>query len=72
MKTYCVSYKKNTSNKNSGDKRTKQNSLMLVSNCAIYREKNWFIKNQGAIGLLSKFGIRAPLSHIPLTGDILF
>ena len=36
MDTYCVSCKKNTANKNSSVRRTKQNRLMLVSNCAIF------------------------------------
>ena len=30
------------------------------------------VKNQEASGLLSKLVIRAPLSNIPLIGDILF
>ena len=30
METYCVSCKKNTGNKNSTVKRTKQNRLMLI------------------------------------------
>ena len=32
MKTYCASSKKNTANKNSSIRRTKQNRLMLQSN----------------------------------------
>ena len=39
MKTYCVSFKKNTANKNSSVRRTKQNRLILVSNCAVYGKK---------------------------------
>ena len=35
METYCVNYKTNTANKNSGVRRTKQNRLMHVSNCAL-------------------------------------
>ena len=46
---------------------------MLLSNCAICgKKKSKFIKNQEASGLLSKLGIRTPLSNIPLIGDILF
>ena len=30
METYCLSYKKNTSNRNSSIRRTKQNRLMLL------------------------------------------
>ena len=35
MKTYCVSCQKNTANKNSSFRKTKQNRLMLVSNFTI-------------------------------------
>ena len=35
-------------------------------------KKSRFIKNQEAKGLLSNLGIRAPLSKVPLLGDILF
>ena len=46
MKTYCVSCKKNTENKKSNIKRTKQNKLILASKCAICGEKkSRFIKN---------------------------
>ena len=37
METYCVSCRINTANKNSGVRRTKQNRLMFVSNCALCR-----------------------------------
>ena len=43
---------KNTPNKHSNVRRTKQNRLMLVSNCAICgREKSRFIKTQEATRL---------------------
>ena len=46
---------------------------MLVSNYAIRGYKKLkFIKNQEASRLLSKLGIKTPLSNIPLIGDILF
>ena len=38
--TYCGSCKKNTASKNSSVRRTKENTLMLVSNCAICGKKN--------------------------------
>ena len=45
----CVSCKKNTVNKNSSVRKTKQNRLMLVSNCVNCGKKNSkFIKNQEA------------------------
>ena len=47
METHCVSCKKNTANKNSSASKTKQNRLMLLSNCAICgKKKSTFIKNQ--------------------------
>ena len=33
--TYCASCKKNTENENSSAQKTKQNRLMLLSNCAV-------------------------------------
>ena len=47
MEMYYFTCKKNTGNKNSSVKRTKQNRLMLVSNCAACgKKKSSFIKNQ--------------------------
>ena len=46
---------------------------MILSKCAICgSKKSRFIKNQEAKGLLSNLGIRAPLSKVPVLGDILF
>ena len=46
---------------------------MTLSKCAICRSKKCrFIKHQEAKGLLSKLGIKTPLSKIPILGDILF
>ena len=47
METYCVSCNKNTANENSSDRKTKQNKLMLLSNCAVCGKKKLpFIKIQ--------------------------
>ena len=47
MEMYCISCKKNTANKNSSVKRTKQNRLRLFSNCvACGKKKSRVIKNQ--------------------------
>ena len=47
MEMYCVSCEKNTANKNSSLRKTKQNRLMLVSNCGVSGKKNVrIIKNQ--------------------------
>ena len=40
METYCVSCKKNTVNKSPSFRRTKQNRLMLASNCSLCSMKN--------------------------------
>ena len=47
MENYCVSCKLNTANENSSVRRTKQNRVMLVSNCAAFgKKKVRFIKNK--------------------------
>ena len=47
METYCVSFKKNTGNKNSSVKRSKQNTWMFVSICSVCgKKKSRFIKNK--------------------------
>ena len=47
METYCVSCKKNTANKISSVRKTKQNELMLLSNCVVCgREKLRLTENQ--------------------------
>ena len=47
METYCVSRKKYTANENSRVRKTTQNRLMLLSNCAIYDKKKVnFIKKK--------------------------
>ena len=46
---------------------------MIISKCAICgSRKSKFINKQEAKGLLSKLGIKAPLSKVRLLGDILF
>ena len=40
MDTYCVSCEKNTAIKNSSVRRTKQNRLVLVIDCAACGKKN--------------------------------
>ena len=48
METYCISYKNSyTTNANSNVRKTRQNRLMLLSNCVIYgKKKATFIKSQ--------------------------
>ena len=52
---------------------TSNGRVMILSKCAICgSKKSRFIKHQEAKGLLSKLGIKKPLSKIPILGDILF
>ena len=47
MKTYSVSCKKYTANENSSVRKTKQNRLILLSNCTISGKQKWtLIKNK--------------------------
>ena len=47
MEMHCVSCKKYTSNENSRTRKTKQNRLMLLSNCAVCgNKKSTFMKNK--------------------------
>ena len=47
METYCVSCKKHTENENSNVRKTYQNRLVLLSNCAACgKKKLTFIKNK--------------------------
>ena len=50
METYCVSCKKNTASENLSVWKTKQNGLMLLSDCAVCgKKKSTFIKNKNLI-----------------------
>ena len=52
---------------------TSNGKAMILSKCAkCGSKKSRFFKNQEAKGLLSNLGLRAPLSKVPLSGDILF
>ena len=44
MEIYLVSCKKYTANVNSSVRKTNQNRLMLLSNCAVCSKKSTFIK----------------------------
>ena len=73
MKSYCWKCRKDTENINPRVSNTNNGRTMILSKCAICgSKKSIFIKNQEKKGLLSNSGIRAPLSKVPLLGDILF
>ena len=73
MESYCLKCKKYTKNINPQVSSTSNGKLMILSKCAICgSKKSKFIKNQKAKGLLSKLGIKTPLSKAPLLVDSLF
>ena len=73
MESYCLKCKKYTKNINPQVSSTNNGKMMILLKCAICgSSKPRFIKKQEAKGLLSKLGIKTPLSKIPLLGDILF
>ena len=73
MKSYCVKCKKDTKNIDAKVSSTSNGRVMILLKCEICgRKKSRFIKNQEAKGLLSKLGIKTPLSKLPILGDILF
>ena len=64
---------KNTENIVPEISSTSNGRAMILSKCAISgSKKSRFIKNQEAKGLLSKWGIKTPLSKVPILSDILF
>ena len=73
MKSYCLKCRKGTESIDPKISSTNNGKAMILSKCAICRsKKSRLIKNQEAKGLLSNLGIRAPLSKVPILGDILF
>ena len=73
MESYCLQCKKYTKNINPQVSSTSIGKLMILSKCAICgRKKSKFINKQEASGLLSKLGIKTPLSKVPILGDVLF
>ena len=73
MESYCLKYKKRTENINPQVSSTSNGKIMILSKCAICNsKKSKFINKQEAKGLLSKLGIKAPFSKLPILGDILF
>ena len=65
--TYCLACRKYTKNNNPKVVRSRQNRLMIQSNCATCdSKKSRFIKEQQAMGILSNLGIETPLSNVTL------
>ena len=73
MELYCLKCKKYTKNINPQVSSTSNGKLMILSKCTICgSKKSKFIKKQEAKEILGSLGITAPLSKIPLLGDVLF
>ena len=73
LESYCLKCKKYTKNINPQVSGTSNGKMMILSKCAICKsKKSKFINQQEAKGLLSKLGIKTPLSKLPILGDILF
>ena len=73
MESYCLKCKKHTKNINPKVSSTSNGKMMILSKCAICRSrKSKIIEKQDAKGLLSKLGIKTPLSNVPVLGEILF
>ena len=70
MESYCL---KCTENTNPEVSSTSNDKVMILSKCTICNsKKSKFINKQEAKGLLSKLGIKTPLSKIPVLDNILF
>ena len=73
MESYCLKCRKYTKNINPQVSSTSNGKMMILSKCAICgSRKSKFINKQEAKGLLSKLGIKTPLSNVPILGDVLF
>ena len=72
MESYCLKCKKHIENINLQVSRT-SNGKIMISKCAICNSKKAkFINKLEAKGLLSKLGIKTPLSKLPILGAICF
>ena len=70
--TYCFVCRKYIENINPKIVRSRQNRLMIQSNCAVCNsKKSRFIKEQKALGILSNLGIKTHLRKVPLL-NVLF
>ena len=73
MSSFRLKCRVNTESVNPRVSKTNNGKIMILSKCAICgSKKSRFIKNQEAKWLLSKLGIKTPLSKVPILGDILF
>ena len=67
MKTYCIKCRRESKNMDPKMVRTKNSRLIMQSKCSVSGiKKPRFVKKQEAKGLLSYWGIKTPLSKIPV------
>ena len=67
MESYYLKCKKYTGNIDPQISSTSNGKTMILSKCAICNsKKSRFIKNQEAKVLLSKLGVKTPLSKTPI------
>ena len=67
MESCCLKCKRNTENIDPKDSASSNVRVMILSKCAICgSKKSRFIKNTEAKGLLSKLGIKTPLTKLPI------
>ena len=72
MESYCLMCTKNTENTNPSVSSTSNGKAIILSNCVICGSKNPdLLKTKKQKGLLSKLGIKKPLSKVPILGNIL-
>ena len=65
MESYFLKCKKSTENIDPEVSSTSNGKAMILSKCAICgSKKSRFIKNREAKGLLSKLGLKTPLSKV--------
>ena len=72
MESYNLKCKNYTRNINPWVSDTINGKTMILSKCATCGSKKPRLKKQEAKGPLSNLGLRAPLSKVPILGDILF
>ena len=73
MEWYCPKRRKHTENINPQVSSSSNGKITILSKCAICNsKKSRSINQQEAKRLLSKLGIKTPLSKMPILGDILF
>ena len=73
MESHCLICRKYTENINPQVSSTSNGKVMILSKCPICNsKKSKFIDKQEAKGLLSKLGMKTPLSKIAVLDDILF